>query len=283
MDQIPSTGNNSNNDINQRFNMLNIKDYIIKTEHNPFFFDEPQADEPQADEPQADEPQADEPQADEPQEDEPVDVYDNMMGSSALTKQATAVLSSIEDEIVFVHEKYSSGDCDHDGPTEDFWTLYVVVVKDWVVTNLKFYREVYILQGDKDDDIAYDPEDLNQTDNDIFDNIHQQLYPSSIVVHNTDPSKLGKSAQATIAMVKAENSGNVFFTAEEETYGDIDRYGPAEYFWTLYVFIQKDDGTIVRRKFWREFHWMHDTCSMHDVPYEECEMDREDKKKQFHL
>lgn len=307
MATVPSADNNSKLfDIETNFKNIGIYN-IIKKERDEHFFDKlepelaPAPDAETTPEPQPElepwqegyiEPEPEDYADPEPEDytdpelflqDESIEFYENMMGSSALTKQANDVISSITGEIRFVHEKYANGDCDRDGPTENFWTLYVVVVQDWVIKKLKFYREVYIVQGDKDDEIPYDSYELNRGDNDIFDDIDNQLYPSSIdVVQNTDPSNLGKSAQETIAMVKEEESGHVFFTAEEESYGDCDRDGPLEYCWSLYVFIRYDD-TIVRRKFYREFHYRHDDGNMDDVPYEECQMDRRDRKKKFRL
>ncbi len=267
MDQVPSTVNNSNiNFIDLRLNAIKIVYNIIKKERDETFFAEELLEDNHNDYYEE-------------------DVIENMMGSAHLTKQATDVISSIEGDIIFVHEKVSYGDIDEDGPTETFWSLYVMVVKDFVVTKLKFYREVYVLDEDNDEDIAYEPEELNKSDNKFFEATCQQLYPSENknIVHNTDPSELTKSAQKIITSIKEENLGNVFFTAEERSYGDTDDDGPLEYFWDLYVFIQKEDNTIIRRKFFREFHWKHDNCDMDDVPYEECALTQKDEKKTYHL
>jgi hypothetical protein len=289
MANVPSAENNINIDvINQRFDSIKIHpDTVLPCGWKVFI---PEDGEPQIvrshdnHEEYDDNDYVEEHDDNDYVEEEPIDVYENMMGTSALSKQANTVLSSIKDKILFVHETYSLGGFGRSFGSEEYWTLYVVVVRDWVYTKLKFYREIFFRQGDKKDEIAYDSVELSRTDNDIFEVIYDQLSSDpEVVVYNADPSQLSKSAQATIAMVKNEVSGKVFFTGEEENYGETDREGPLEYNWTLYVFIQNEDGAIVRRKFFREFDWRHDECDMDDVPYEEYIMDRKDKKKKFCL
>jgi hypothetical protein len=257
---VPSTDNICNvRYIKQRFDSINIfEKNIVKTEHNPHLFDEYYED-----------------YVPEPQ------VYENMKDSSLLTKQAKDILSSIEGEIVFVNEKYNTGDFNRYSPDE-FWILYVLVLKVGIITRLKFYRDFYVHDGEKKEDIPYNPQKLTNNDFGIFEEIFHQLYPSDInVIYNSDPSNLTKSAQDTIAFVNKYNFGNIFFTAEEEKHGKSDQNGPLNYIWTLYIFIQNHDGSIVRRIYLREYHRLHDNCNMDDVPYESYQIEQMNVFKKF--
>ncbi len=69
-------------------------------------------------------------------------------------------------EITFHFERYGWGDCDSDGPLEHFWTLYIFVKTDpnSPVTKHKYYREVFELLGDKEEEIEYKEDTYNDQD-----------------------------------------------------------------------------------------------------------------------
>jgi hypothetical protein len=69
------------------------------------------------------------------------------------------VINTLPGECIYVREIYSWGDCDEDGPTEHMWTLYVTMSN---CTYYKFYREVFEMHGQKDEDINYEEEALSQ-------------------------------------------------------------------------------------------------------------------------
>ena len=82
----------------------------------------------------------------------------------------------IKGSILFANETEEYGDCDEDGPTELFYTLYLVVKEeDGTWTNYKFYREVFYMHGDSCAAVDYDNEELTDYDNRLFNAIHDNI------------------------------------------------------------------------------------------------------------
>jgi hypothetical protein len=104
-------------------------------------------------------------------------------------------------------------------------------------------------------------------------------------VYNTKPSDLSLPGRAMLKQFETglAETDEVFFVGEYEDYGETDQDGPLEYFFTLDIFVKQADGTIVHRKFFREFHWLHDK-DMDAVPYDDDVMrDKDFQEKQFHF
>jgi hypothetical protein len=214
-----------------------------------------------------------------------------------LSEKAKEVVSSIGKMLVFANESHSYGDCDNEGPTEIFHTLYLIVEEeDTTFTQLKFYREVFYIHGDSDASVDYQSEEVYHEDQQIFDAVLENTHSNDDyydeaefdykdTVYNTKPSDLSKPAKVTLAEVQTglEATDTIFFIGEDETFGECDNDGPLEYFFTLYIFVKKLNGNIVHYKFSREFHWRHDK-EKDAVPYEETGMGTNDfKDKHFHL
>ncbi len=196
----------------------------------------------------------------------PFDSFKNLKGSEELTTQAKTLIQTVDEEILFVQEQFNR-----------IWTMYLVVKANGDIVNLKFCR-------DTSDETAYQPSENDQSDDDIFEDIHYILFPAeSDIVYNKNHSELSKPAQSVINKMKENPLGYIFFTGEKKEYGDVDKHGPTEYFWSLYVFIHKDDGTIIHRKFFREFNYFHDKCNMNDIPYEETDIGKELRKMKFFI
>lgn len=85
--------------------------------------------------------------------------FSNML-EERISVKAKKVKESLSGECVFVHENYSWGDCDEYGPTEHMWTLYVVMKDADTYKYYKFYREVFEMHGQKNDEIDYEEEGL---------------------------------------------------------------------------------------------------------------------------
>jgi hypothetical protein len=217
-----------------------------------------------------------------------------------LSEKGKAVISSLEEsgkKIIFANESCSYGDCDEEGPTEIFHTLFLIVEDDDTpFTCLKFYREVYYKHGDSNSSVDYYSEEPYDEDKHMFDVILQDMHSNDYTaeeieweskdhVYNTKPSDLSKPGKAMFDEMQEglAETDEVFFVGEYEDYGETDRDGPVEYFFTLYIFFKKADGTIVHRKFFREFNWRHDK-EMDAVPYYDDVMsDKDFQRKQFHL
>jgi hypothetical protein len=229
------------------------------------------------------------------------------MEMGRLSEKAKAVISSLEKsgkKIFFAHESHTNGDCDEDGPTEIFYTLFLIVEEDdeetcsFAPIPLKFCREVFYKQGDSNASVDYQSEELYDEDKHLFDAILHDMHSndydyteeeiawnSKDHVYNTQPSDLSKQGKKTLKKFKAglAETDEVIFIGEDETYGECDKDGPLEYFFTLYIFVKKEDGTVVHHKFYREFHWYHDK-EMDAVPYEDDVMrDKDYQEKQFHF
>jgi hypothetical protein len=286
MATVPSTENNANLfDIQQRFDSININECIITRVQNDNLFDEELDEDPEENPEDYYEP---------PQEEPKDERLKNMLGSDNLTVQANAVLASFDTNLVFDNESYSWGDCDEYGPTEHFWTLYVALEnQDGTWSKLKFYREVFDIHGDKDEEIEYEPTTLCDADNKLFDTIyamqnsHNDSDDYKPVIYNIEPSQLSKPGKVALEMVRGTlfDHEKIFFIGEEETHGEIDSDGPREYFWNLYIFAYGGDGIVIKRQFYREFYWRDDyEIEMDDVPYKDVPISEIDLKgKTFHL
>ena len=232
-----------------------------------------------------------------------LDKHDNMIASNMLTQQAKNIIDTIDGTTLYANEIYRNGDCDDYGPTEHFWTLYLVVENNENIrSNLKFYREVYDIHGDDNNQINYCSDSLNDDDNRIFVSIHELLqkhpvyaqsieddnnnyddYHDDYTIDNMEPSELTIQGKITLEMVQAglAEPSKIVFIAENDRYGDYDKDGPLEYMWDLYIFIKNNDGSITKHKFYREFHYHHNKEDMDDIPYEEDIMNSYDEQYTF--
>ncbi len=246
------------------------------------------------------------------------DTYANMLDTSSLTQKALDIINASKSKVLFAHELYNWGDCDEMGPTEHFWTLYLVVEKeDGTKEKLKFYREVFE-RHDEDENVPYEQYGIHSNELCIFDSAepqneeHQTSWePQEMhqeeqfdasqyeepqneeydeyrdVIHNIQPSELSKQGQITLEQVRGTifDHEKIFFIGEEETFGETDDDGPFEYFWNLYIFISCRDGSVIKRHFFREFDWRHDADVGKDgIPYDETKFDEASvKNKVFHL
>ncbi len=200
------------------------------------------------------------------------------MSQETITSQAKEIIGELDENShpVFCHEQYSFGDCDEYGPTEHFWTLYIITenFKDGIKYH-KFYREVYEMQGDIDDEIKYESFPLTDKENKILDDNYNQYYELYNVVYNCS-KYLNSQAEKIISSIKEK----IIFISEGAEEGDITNYGPREYYWTLYVFTCNHDGTINHRKFYREVYYPDNE---EKVEYEEILLSPSDFQKKFIL
>jgi hypothetical protein len=87
--------------------------------------------------------------------------FSNML-EGRITVKAKEVMDTLSGECVFVHENYSWGDCDEYGPTEHMWTLYVVMKDADSCKYYRFYREVFEMHGQKDEEIDYEEDGVSE-------------------------------------------------------------------------------------------------------------------------
>jgi hypothetical protein len=203
------------------------------------------------------------------------------MSLDELTPQARKVIETFDDytNLEFCTEEYSYGDCDDYGPTEHIWTLYVITenYKDGIKFH-KYYREVFIVQGDKNDDIEYKLDSMTDDEKQNISKNWIQSYPSDLhnVVYNCR-NCLNTQAEKIVSSIEEE----VIFVSEDSVWGDCDKEGPREFFWTLYVLTRNDDGTIKHRKYYREVYVFNDDDE--DVEYFEISFSPNDYLKKFIL
>jgi len=87
---------------------------------------------------------------------QPYELYNVVYNDSKyISKQADATIMTIKEEIIFVNESCEWGECDDNGPREEFYTLYIFTRnQDGTINHRKYYREVY-LEDDKEK-VIYD-------------------------------------------------------------------------------------------------------------------------------
>ena len=125
----------------------------------------------------------------------------------------------------------------------------------------------------------------DQQEND-FEDRWQEDYPEDIntddYIVNMDVAELSFPGKLEHDYIKEalEETDEIFFVSEKQDTGASDLLGPLEYFWTLYIFIKKADGTIVKRKFYREYYF-NPYEEMDDVFYNEIEFNDSDSRLKF--
>ena len=195
-----------------------------------------------------------------------------------LTRQAQIAIDELDEHSypVFHHEKYSWGDCDEHGPTEHFWTLYIITENfKCEYTFHKFYREVYEMQGDNNNEVKYKIASLTEEETQLLNDVDNQPYELYNIVHNCS-KYLSEQAETIIKSIEEE----IVFVNEDCETGDYDKHGPREEYYTLYVFTRNQDGTINHRKFNREVYLEDDEKK---VKYDEDSLSMSDFEKKFIL
>jgi hypothetical protein len=173
-----------------------------------------------------------------------------------LTAQAKLIINSLERttkaSIIDFHEHYSYGDCDEMGPTEHFWTLYVIMENhDFSITNHKYYREVFEMQRDEDSNIFYESCEMNKYDNTFFSTMIRNAYEGN-KIENMDFESLTVHAQRICSGLS-----DIMFVNEHCESENCCRDGPAKQMWTLIVAFQNEDE-IAFEKYYREVNERND-------------------------
>ncbi len=194
------------------------------------------------------------------------------------TMQANTIIAGFSDSIINAIEKCDYGDYDDMGPTEYFWSLYIIIKNaDDSIEKLKYYREVYYMQDDEDSEIEYEHTLINKNDEDIFnsmienpnhpdndDNYHDYNYNSDDYDDYDDYNDYDEDENTikntpieslTIQGQKVCNSlsGTILYVYEKYNYGDCDEYGPTEHMWSLFVAV-KNNEEISFHKYYREVY-----------------------------
>jgi len=163
-----------------------------------------------------------------------------------LTTQAKLIIDGLErSKMAFImnfHEHYSYGDCDDMGPTEHFWTLYIVMENHDATMpylNLKYYREVYEMQHEEDSNIFYESCETNDSDNKIFDKIKYNHFEVSYKLANVPMFSL--TADARRAMLGLSNRADIVYINEYCESGNCGADGLTEHIWTLIVITTNKD------------------------------------------
>ena len=101
---------------------------------------------------------------------------------------------------------------------------------------------------------------INQDNCDNFD--YWDDYDERDIIENMNYSSLTTQAKNIIDSITDE----IVFKYEEYNWdGKVDMYGPFNHFWTLFVFVKKQDemGTIEHLKFYREVYEKHGDIDEH--------------------
>jgi hypothetical protein len=224
-------------------------------------------------------------------------IYNNNSNTTIFTTNAQSIISNIvSNYIIFIKEDYSWGDSDAYGPYEHFWTLYIGIQNEaGEDILLKYTREVYEKEGQKNCQVDYEHAELNTKD--IFSDILQSIineeadnYPEPpepgyehydhYDYSETTPANMTEQAQATLESFKKEVDEEIIFTGEFNEGYDFDKEGPREYYWMLYIFTRVD-GEVKKYKFSRETNY-HDEADETVVPYERAIMYKDDSEKIFY-
>jgi hypothetical protein len=178
-----------------------------------------------------------------------------------LTTQAKLIIDGLErSKMAFImnfHEHYSYGDCDDMGPTEHFWTLYVVMENhDTTMTNLKYYREVFEMQHEVDSNIFYESCETNDSDNKIFAKIKRNHFEVAYKLANVPMFSLTPAARR--AMLDLSNSVNTVYINEYCESGDCGVDGLIDQMWTL-IIVTKNNDELSYHKYYRKSNEVLDT------------------------
>jgi hypothetical protein len=103
-------------------------------------------------------------------------------------------------------------------------------------------------------------------------------------VYNTEPSYLSIQAKAVLDELQEglEETDTFLFIGEDQSYGDCERDGSLEFYFSLYIFVKKTDGSIVHHKFYREYNVNDGKYEDEDeVPYEDAVMSEDDFQRKY--
>lgn len=182
--------------------------------------------------------------------------------TSNFTTNAQKLIKSFNGDIICAQEHYSWGACDEMGPTEHYWSLYVIIIIDECIHNMQFYREVFEMQGDTNSSVEY--ESISQIEDDVFSHMWNSCIEESQNVNQYEESDIEEDIYNTsfssmttqAAAILATLSGEILGIYECYNNGDCDKYGPVEHMWSLYIILKQND-TISHHKFYREVFENH--------------------------